>query len=100
MLDDVRRAGAESSASAQRSSEGANEHIDLRGIDILGFCETTAGSTHNTEGPGFVKHEAEFVSEFELNLHGHQRISLRFEIEYVPALADLHNPQPFQTSPR
>jgi hypothetical protein len=68
MFNDVGGASAEATSGTERTSKRANEHVDLGGIDVLGFCETATCSAHDAERPGLVEHEAEFVAEFELNL--------------------------------
>lgn len=50
------------------TSERTNDHINLGRIDILVLRNTTTVASKDTERPGFVQDEAEFVLEFEFNL--------------------------------
>jgi hypothetical protein len=68
MSHDIRSACAKSTTGAERTCEGANDHVYLGGINILSFCETSTSSPKNPKGPCLVKHKAEFVAEFELDL--------------------------------
>jgi hypothetical protein len=68
MSHHVRSACAESTTGAERTCEGANDHVYLGGVNILGFRETSTRSPKNTKGPCLIQHKAEFVAEFELDL--------------------------------
>jgi hypothetical protein len=54
MLDDFFVAGAETASGAERAGEGADDHVNLGGVDVLGFGDAAAGATQDTVGPGFV----------------------------------------------
>jgi hypothetical protein len=68
MSYDVCSAGAESTAGTERSCEGTNDHVNLGGIDVLGFGQTTAGSSKHTKRPCLIKHKTELIAEFKLDL--------------------------------
>ena len=84
MLDDICGAGAESTTCTERAGERTYEHVNLGGIDVLGFSQSATSSTHNTEGPGLVEHEAEFVAELELDLES-SAMALMIAKGYIPA---------------
>jgi hypothetical protein len=68
VLDDFFVAGAETASSAEGTGEGADNHVDFSGVDVLGFGDAAAGAAKDAVGPGFVEDEAEFVLEFEFDL--------------------------------
>jgi len=82
---------AKSTTGTERSCERANDHVDLRGIDVLGFGQTTAGSPKNSEGPGLVEHKAELVAEFKLDLevsdHNSTEARSTHELRKIHAIA-------------
>jgi hypothetical protein len=49
MLNNIHRASAETTTSAERASQRADNHIDLGGINILRFCNTAASSTEDSK---------------------------------------------------
>lgn len=59
---------AETTSGNNGTSERTNNHINLRRIDILVLRNTTTVASKDTERPGLVQDEAEFVFKFEFNL--------------------------------
>jgi hypothetical protein len=49
MFDDVGGTSAEASSGAERACQGTHNHVDLRCIDILCFCDTSAGPAEDSE---------------------------------------------------
>lgn len=70
MFYDFVGADAEATAGAERACEGADDHVDLGGVDVLMLGEAAAGAAEDAKGPGFVEDEAEFVAEFKFDLVG------------------------------
>ena len=68
MRDHVVGAGTETASSTERACKGADDHVNLGSIDVLGFRETTTSSSEDTERPGLVEDKAELVAKFELDL--------------------------------
>jgi hypothetical protein len=68
MLDDFGGSSAESSTSANWSSERSNKHVYFVRVNVLCFGDTTTSCAEDAVGPGFVEDEAEFVTEFKFDL--------------------------------
>lgn len=68
MFDDFVGAGAEAAAGAEGPGEGADDHVDVDGVDVGVFGKATGCAAEDAEGEGFVKDEAEFVLLFKVNL--------------------------------
>lgn len=68
MGHDVLVASTEAAASAQRTSQRTNDHVDLGRVDVLRLSNAAACPTQDTEGPGLIENNAELVLLFEFNL--------------------------------
>lgn len=80
MLDNILIASTETTACAQRASERADDHVNLLGIDVLGFSDAAARPAKNTKGPRLIKNDTELVLFLEFNQFGQiGSISSKFE---------------------
>ena len=71
MLNDDRRSSTETTCRAETGSDGSDQHVNLRGRDIVKLGETATGSPNGSEREGFIENEAIFVFVFEFDLgHG------------------------------
>lgn len=68
VFNDVYGTGTEAAAGAEGAAEGAHDHVNGRGVDILGFGEAAPGAPEDAKGTSLVEDEAEFVAEAELDL--------------------------------
>ena len=68
MFDDFGRAGAEAAAGAEGPGEGADDHVDGEGVDVLVRGQAAPAPAEDADGVGFVEDEPEFVTVFELDL--------------------------------
>lgn len=76
MFHDNGRSSTESTRSAETCCGRTDQHINLRGRDIVKLGETTTGSPNSSEREGFVENEAILIFVFEFNL----RV---FEVSFV-----------------
>ena len=68
MVDNDLGTSTEPARTSETICEGANEHVHLRGRDVIEFCETATCTTYRAEGKGFVEDKTVFVFELELDL--------------------------------
>lgn len=68
MVDNLLGSCAETTSRNNRTGKRTDYHINLSRIDILVLRDTTTVASKNTERPGLVQDEAEFVFRFEFNL--------------------------------
>lgn len=68
MFDNDRRSSTETTRGAETGSDRSDQHINLRGRDIVKFGETTTGSSNSSEREGFVENETVLVLVFEFDL--------------------------------
>lgn len=69
MLDYDGRSSAETTCSAETRSHGTDQHVNLRGRDIVQLGETTAGPSNGPEREGFVKYQTVLVFALEFDLY-------------------------------
>lgn len=75
MMNDLLRTSAETTTSDEGSRKRTDNHVDLRGIDVLVLCKTATVSAKDTEGPSLVENQAELVLEFQFNLETNSQLS-------------------------
>jgi hypothetical protein len=68
VLYDFFARGAEAAGCAQGAGEGADDHVNFGGVDVLRFRDAAAGSAEDAVGPRLVEDQAELVLELELDL--------------------------------
>ena len=70
MLDDLVGASAEAARGAERASHTPDDHVHVRGVDVLVLGEPTAGAAEDEERGRFVEDEAVFVALFQVDDFG------------------------------
>ena len=68
MLDDLVVSRAETAGCAEGPGEGADDHVDLLGVDVLRLGDAAAGPAEHAKGPRLVEDDAELVLFLELDL--------------------------------